>query len=336
VLLSEFHGVGLYPFLLAWLYHALSLRRSAVWLPLGLLLGLREDAGLVAMPMLLYFAARDRWPAGGWYAAAAGAYVAAALSWIFPALGGAALLERRQALEPAEVWRRLHRHTWPARSWPVLRAFFPALPLLAGGWLPLATIPLAALLLGFASPHPQQFGLRHHYPAALLAGLFPAMFEAVLRPPRGGGRRRFDRPWVAAWLVAVTLSANARYGFLPGGPHASREYRAANPDGRDAVRAAAAAPREGILVCAPQNAGFCANRADLLTWRELDAAPRRFDLVFFRLRELAGPQRGRYRELLSGREFGLHARAGDFVVLARGADPAGNAALLAEAGRSAR
>ncbi|MDD5708173.1 MAG: DUF2079 domain-containing protein [Kiritimatiellae bacterium] len=101
VVLVEFHGVGLYLLTVPWLYAALAGPKPGhAWVPLALTLGAREDAFLVVLPMLIYFAVRTRRPMAITQTVAALAYGLAALFWIYPAINGASLFAVRSGWIP--------------------------------------------------------------------------------------------------------------------------------------------------------------------------------------------------------------------------------------------
>ena len=95
VLLCSFHGVGFYYWLLPWFYYTLAYRRRWCWMPWILLLGLREDAFITLLPLLLYFAIRDRWRAGYVMAVLSLLYGISAIFILYPAINGISLFERR-------------------------------------------------------------------------------------------------------------------------------------------------------------------------------------------------------------------------------------------------
>ena len=98
VLLSDFHTVATYYLLFPWLCYTMAFRKRWAWLPWVLILGVREDAALFALPAVVYFAWRDRW-AGGWWLAVAGvAYGVLAVTVIFPAINDVTVAEARASM----------------------------------------------------------------------------------------------------------------------------------------------------------------------------------------------------------------------------------------------
>ena len=95
LLLSEFHTVGAYMLLLPWLYYTCIYAKRMSWIPLLLILGVREDAFLFVSPMLLYFAIRERWKGGYILFSVALCYGILAITLLYPAINGYSLLARR-------------------------------------------------------------------------------------------------------------------------------------------------------------------------------------------------------------------------------------------------
>lgn len=331
VLLSEFHGVALLLLLLPWLYYALAFARRWAWLPLVLILGLREDAAFVAVPMLLVFAWQRRWRAGYGWAAFALLYGWLAVTVLYPAIGHQTLVERRPMVSPPVFLAQFQDFDLPARGRAALLALGTGLPLLRRkAWVPLLAFPALAAGIALLSPMHIQHRLLHHYSAGLMACLGPALVAAVATTRDPDGKRAgLDRAWVAAWIVAATLASHAWAGFLPGGPGSRREYLRTHPDGIQALQTAAGLSKEGLLVCSARQAGFVANRRDLLSWDEYDPARHAARYVFLPLREL-GNAESPARRLLESGSWGVCARSGAFLALERDADASGNAAILAE------
>jgi uncharacterized membrane protein len=314
VLLSEFHGVALYLFLIPWLYYCLRSRKRLVFLPLLLCLGLREDAGIVVIPMLLYFAVRDRWREGYFWAALALVYTLFALTTLFPSLTDMTLQARRGGLTGVRLQRILRGEVLWARAEAVFWVCLPALIFLRrGGWRPILVFPSAALLVSVCSPSLQQGVLGGHYSASVMAGLLAGVTEAIVQRRTGGPSAN---PWwnllAAAGLMAAVLLAHARHGFIPGGANRYDVYRRIDPRGMAALRAARHIPRAGILQVEPALSAFVANRADLQSdWRFTNRA----DLIFFPLAGLNGRHRGVYRAFLADPRFQRLYEDDAFVVL---------------------
>ncbi len=327
--LSEFHGVSLYLILVPWLYYCLRLRRSLIWLPWLLILGVREDAAVVVLPLLLYFAIRERWGAGYVYAALSVGYMALAITAIFPALTGMDLASRRQAdigsnplahlLDPATLVIRLK-----ALGWIVL----PALPFVRrGDWIPLVVFPSLALLQAMGGGTRYQYQLALHYAAPVVACLAVAMLDTYARRGATGpawGRWGPLLPSLA--LLLITAVSYRAGGFLPGGSQQQKCYARINESGVRTLRAARRIPREGVLLCSSRFAGFCANRRDITDSRHFDPARHRVDLVFSDL-QYCDDEGSNYR-IWTDNGFGLIYFDGWHVVLQRGADPAPNYLLF--------
>jgi hypothetical protein len=323
VILSEFHGVALFYLLVPWLLHELLFRRSRVWLPVVLLLGIREEAAFVVLPLLLYVAVTERWRAGYGWALFALVYGILATTWLFQAVSGLALSTRRDRLAPSIIVRSLLEHPLRERLVAAFWLVLPIVPYLRRDWRPLLVIPSVAAAVVLLSPFREQHTLSSHYPAETMSLTAAALVVAVRSAPR-------PAPAAAVALAGLTLVAHVAIGFLPGGGRGDLAYRQPRPTGVAALRAARRLRQDGLLVTSEDLAVFAANRADLLPWRRYDPARHRPDLLFFALPELEGPRQGPFlaRALRQG-EVGVDYFDGWFAIARRGAPPTGNAAVLA-------
>lgn len=323
VLLSSFHGIAMIFLLLPWLYHTCSFSRRWAPLPLALLLGLREDAFVYALPILLYVAIRERWQAGYVLAGLSLAYGLAAIFLIYPAVSGMTLLQRRHSvLAPGlalscfsrrELRKRLHRR---------LLLVVAPLPLLfrRGAWrfVLLTLVPVAVV---FASGSLCQNRLNYHYPAPVMAAMTTGLVEALGRGPGPGraDRRRGPRPLAfAGALACLTLAAHRADGFFWFGRRFDARYTRPDPSGRLILRAARQIPKEGLLVMPNELGGVGANRRDFLTWKYYDPARHRIDLVFCTSRDFRGERGAIHRRLLEEEGFGVRYADGHYMILQRG------------------
>ena len=330
VVLSEFHGVALYLVLVPWLYHDLRFRRARALLPLVLLCGVREEAAFLAVPMLAYFACAHRWKRGWAWAAGAAVYGVAALVWLFPALSGMQLAERRTQMTPADLFAHFTKETLPDRLAACGKALAPAAPLLGTAFLPVLVFPSVALAFAFFSPHPNQFLLLNHYPAAVMSLLFAALPEALWRSRRTPPCRvMMPRAWMPASVAVIALALHVPYGFLPLGGRCDRIYTRPHPDGLAAVAVAGSLPKEGLLVTSRWLAGYCGNRRDVLPWDLLEESGHAPEWIFFRLDDLFGPDRLSIRRYLADPAFGVAVFDRRHVALRRGADAGSVAAVYA-------
>lgn len=120
VLLSPFHGVSQYFLLLPWLYFCASYARKWTIVPLLLLLALREDAFLNALPILLYISVRDRWRAGYVYAAASFLYGVLAIFVLYPWINGVSVFAYRKMEVSADAVATLaSAEGWLPRARPI-------------------------------------------------------------------------------------------------------------------------------------------------------------------------------------------------------------------------
>jgi uncharacterized membrane protein len=334
VQLSEFHGVSLYLLLVPWLYHCLRCNRRWVWAPWLLTLGMREEAAVVILPLLVYFAVRERWRAGFVYAALSVGYMVLAMTELFPLFTGMSLVDRRSGdlAGGGPLAHFLNPETLEVRLQALFWVVLPALPFAwKKGWIPLLLFPSLALIQTMGGGKADQYTLSLHYSAPIMACLAVAMVEAVSRGVNAreeNGAVGWLKPWLlAASLLLITAASYRVWGFLPG----SRQRHVAEMGcyvkwsgaGLRSLQAARYIPREGVLVCPTHMAGFCSNRKDITDWRHFDPAHQRMDLIFTEAKYLDDRKVG-FRRWLEGGQFGLIYFDGSNVILKRGADPAPN------------
>jgi len=330
VVLCEFHGASAYLFLIPLLYLALLSGRGA-WAVLLLIVGLREEAGLMAAPLLAYFAARERSRSLAFYAAAAVLYVVGAIFVLYPLINGASLLHARQQEIGVSTW--MDPAHWELRWLSLFWVLLPVAPL-ARYWKPLAAISSLAVLTALGSSFERQMALKIHYPAAIMACVAVAMVEAWRSAPADDVRaRRLFGALMPLYLVFVTLGAHYHHGFVAGArPTGSTAvYRTVNPEGRLAVEIARREiPRTGVLVPDGRLIGFVGNRADLgfAVMSDLQITPdATADVLFCRRKNLPPGLLDR----LADASWGVSYYDPHYVVARRGFDPSRNRKFLGEA-----
>jgi uncharacterized membrane protein len=320
VLLSDFHTVATYYLLFPWLCYTMAFRKGWAWLPWVLILGVREDAFLFALPAIVYFAVRDRWRGGWWMAAAGVAYGVLAMTVLYPWINGASLLDHRQnmtALDSAVTWTLSQKlmERVPGLFWTAL----PLLALVRAPVLPALLFPIAAYLTCVFSGYPLQFRMLMHYPAPVVVCLTMGMIESLaLAQKRTPQRAPRAAVWRALVLTAVVLGAHIHTGFLWGGGKFSRPYRRQSPEGLAAIRASGHAPADGTLVTDFRRGGIFSHRADIAMWHRW--TPQRFgrELVYSPLADLPDWAGGAVaREFLDG-AYGVWDFDGTSVLLKQG------------------
>jgi uncharacterized membrane protein len=319
VLLSSFHGVSMYLLLLPWLYYVCTFNRGWTPLPLVLLLGLREDAFLYALPILLYVAIRDRWTAGYVYALAALAYGLVAIFGLYPWITGRALAERRAAeLGAARLWTPFTAEGFRARRWALLFVLLPLLPLVRRGAWRAAIITALALAVSMVSGYNRQYELRNHYPAVVMASLIVGLVAAL---GSNGSQRRtglWHHPLVLASLfLGMTLWAHHAHGFLVFGARFHPRVSYPDPSGPRILAVAARIPKEGILLVPDIVGGAFGNRRDFLGWDQYRPTRHDVRLVFCDRQSLTDERDTRCRPLLAQGRFGTRYADDLYVLLER-------------------
>lgn len=335
VMLSEFHGVSAYFLLLPWLLHEAAFRKRWAFLPLLILLGLREDAGLIALPLLLYFSIRDRWKGGYLLSAAALAYALFALFALYPWINGTSLFDvRAHEASSASILDSFAPDRLAARGWALLWLLLPAAGLALWtrrAWLPLLVFPSFALLQALGSGMERQHSLGFHYPAAAFAALACAM-ALVAAAPFPAARWRIPARHLprlaAATLLLLTAFAHSQKGFFLGGLQTQRVYVRFHPQLFPLLRLARETPKAGLLLCNQNLATYFALRPDLMVNHYADPARHVPDLIVTSIHEIQSPAFAPIVQSLANGEFGLAATQFPYLLLQRGHPTTNNPALL--------
>lgn len=328
--LCEFHSTVGYMFFLPWLYWTLCGARRWAWIPLVLLCGMREEAGLYALPLLIWFAWRERWRPGWWLAGAATLYVILATLWLFPLINDLpSIFSARKEIFEGVVEDEPRK--WTGRATAVAWTLLPVLPFVRRRLLPFLILVPLPLLANLASRWPPQYTLGIHYAANVMAALAIAMLESAREQPpavqRGIG-------WgTAAMLIAATALSYHVRGFLPGSrPERGRVYRNIRLEGLVLWRFVRhQVPREGILTSEKELLSMLANRRDLYYGRLRSPSQTRLPLSVAVCRRERLPQE--YRELLHQGLWGVCFADARLLVLQRGAPTNRNADVLRDLDR---
>jgi uncharacterized membrane protein len=335
VMMSEFHGVAAYFLLLPALLHTATFHKKWAFLPLLILLGLREDAGLVALPMLLHISIADRWKTGYVLCAATAAYVVFAIFALYPWINGEALLGVRA--DEASAAAIAHSFALPrliARAQAVFWLFLPALFLaipFRRAWIPLLVFPSFALLQAMGSAMERQHELGFHYPAPAFAALLCAMAYAAARhaPARRWSLApaRLQR-FAAIGLFAVTLVTHAERGLILDGDREHRVYASFHPQFHPLLRLARTLPKDGLLLCNQNLAAFFALRRDIMVLHYYDPARHQPEYIVTDLHEIQTPNFKPIVAAVQAGEYGFHDLQFPYLVLRRGAPLCRNPQLL--------
>ena len=318
VVLCDFHGVCLYFVLIPWLYHAARYQRRLAWLPLVLVLGLREDAGLTVAPMLAWIAARDRWRTGWVLAAAAAGYTAFACLFLYEHLHGFSLAEMPRRGHYFDPSASLASHDFDGllrRAQALFWLYLPALPWLRRGRaaLPIFLFPILALLPLLLSLDPRVHGLAVQYPAIVQVLVWMGILEALrseapLTPPRALA--------LQSLLLGIVAAATAALGTgVTRHPYAGWKP---DPAGVHAEWVASLIPRDGRLLTTSSICGYCANRRDLYVLPRSGPPPEHVDHVFAHLTDLADARE--LQPFLEDDAFGVRYFDFEYVILSRGAE----------------
>lgn len=335
VMLSEFHGVSAYYLLLPWLLCTLLYSKKWTLVPLVILLGLREDAGLVALPMLLYFAVRDRWKTGWLLATLSLAYVLFAIFALYPWLTGESLFGVRAGEFSATTIRDTFTmgrsvERLQALTWVLLPGLALCIPF-RRAWVPLLVFPSTALVQALGSAMERQHSLEFHYPAAPFAAAACAMaFVVATRAPVR--RRLFPAGLLmrlsAAALLALAAGMHLQQGFFLKGGQRQDIYSRPNPQVKPLLELAGRLPKDGLLLCHQNLAPFFAQRRDIMVVHYHDLIRHQPEFIVTGIHEIQTPDFGPVVAALEAGVYGLYDIQSPFVVLQRGHPAYDNPRLL--------
>jgi len=318
VMMSEFHGVSAYFLLLPWLLYMILHQRKWAFLPVLMILGLREDAGLIILPMLLYFAVRDRWKTGYILAGATALYVVLAITLLYPWITGESLLGVRAA--EASSGSILQSFAHPHLAGRALAVFWLLLPaallglILRHGWRPLLIFPSIAFLLGFSSAMHRQHTFDFHYSAATVSALVCAM-AFIAAPKRWKGSPVGLSRIAAMALLLITMVAHSQRGFFLGGGKAERIYAQPHSEVFPLLRLAQDIPRDGLLLCNQRLAPFFSLRPDIMVLHYYNAQRHTPEFIVTDIHEIQTPDFAGVVAALESGEIGLFAQEFPYLAL---------------------
>ena len=331
-ILLGFHGVSLFFVLVPLLYYVLSFEKRFLPIVLLIIFGVREEAALMVVPILLYFGWRDSWKWGYIYALLSLAYSMIAIFGLYPLMNGMSIFRRRgMSLGNSVIYHFFSGGVWEVRFRSFLWLCLPILPFLRKkAWLPVVVFPSICILQALLSGKYQQYSLSLHYAATIMAFLVVGLFEAARILYEKKDRRTLN--WIAGYLLVIALFSNAYKGFLPGFRVAPVPicYRKIHIRGLQALRVASHLPKKGLLLCHYTLAGFCANRAKIISYREYDHDPSKYKVeVIFGKVYTGSYLRDAYLKFLSSQDFGVIYFDGFFFIMKRAAPHVANRFLEA-------
>lgn len=321
--LYTFHGVCLYFLLVPWLYHCLRFSRRWLWLPWLLLLGLREDAGLLILPMLLYFGFAHRDRGARLLALLTALYTALAMFVLFPALAGKSLAARRSGeINPGRFLKSLAPAGLLRRAMAVFWLMLPALPLPRRRWLPLWLFPSAGLVILLPHWWSMLHAFGQHYSAYVFPLFVVGLLEAIAGDERYRGTDGAAASFrLAGWIMGAVVLAHFTVGRFPAewDRGARRLNLTRDPAMRSVLEAARAVPRTGLLAVDQRLFALVANRADLTTLegQKYGRPSEDADAVFLMRTEKGGE--ALFQRLTADGAFGVRFADERFAVLVRAA-----------------
>jgi len=323
VMMSEFHGVSAYFLLFPWLFYTAAYHKKWAILPVVLILGLREDAGLLILPMLLYFSFRDQWKTGFVLSGLSLAYVILAMAVLYPWINGVSLLDVRGAEASSDsIFKSfMGGHgvgRWQAAGWLLLPFAVMGL-ILRNGWRVFVIFPATAFVITFSSAMHRQHSFDFHYPAAATTALVCALVWVASvrrRRPRKVSTLRLQQ-MAAAALILVTIFAHTQRGYFLGGENSNRLYTRIHPKVFPLLRLEKETPKEGLLLCNQRLASCFAQRPDIMTFHYFDPEQQSPEYIITDIHELQTPDFAEVIARIESGEFGLFAQEFPYVSLKR-------------------
>lgn len=327
-LMSEFHGIAAYYLLVPWLYYALSLRQKAAWFPLALILGVREDAFIFLLPLLIYFSVKHRSVENYAMLALTLCYGLLAVFVLYPAINGVTVFQRRSVELNVEKILDISRDNCSFRLHAIIMTYLPALVFCGRKWFPAFWFPFAALAAALSSALHGEQSLGSHHPPPVITMMVLGLAETtVLRMKEESIKHRMITAR-AALLVVLVIAVHAYSGFLFMGGKSDKIFRSPNFRGFAAMEAAAHIPREGALAVDKDLAVYCANRENIITWKRYIPEKHHYDIVFGTIDQLGHMDDGRVLQGIEDQEWGAYYFDGMFLVLKKGHDTSRNGELL--------
>lgn len=330
VILSEFHTVSVYFLLVPALYYCLAFNKKLVWLPLSLILGVREDAFIFILPMFLYFAIKDKWWAGYVYMAIAILYGLLALFVIYPALNdNLSIVARRSNYldpgrwhfsEPDAIVRRLHAvilTCLPVLCFSLRRFYVPLI------------FSIAGLAVAIFSSWPAQQALGGIYSATVIVCLVPGLLEANTAYSEHAVKTSRNKRLIGSvLLIILTLLVHFYSGFIVGGGKNHYVYQSPKISGIFALRAAGHLPAHGALLTEQNLMGFCSNRARIVSTDNYDDVGTGMDLFFMHIDALRQKLDGQLIARIEADELGVYYYDAEYVILKKGYDTSLNSKFM--------
>lgn len=334
-LLSEFHGVTICFLLIPWLYHTLCYKKKFAWLPLMLILGVREDAFIIILPMLIYFAIKDKSKICYLYVALAIAYGMFAILWLYPAINDMSLLARRHnEIGQLKDLLFLNIEWFNLRRISFLLILIPMLPFFVRRrFIYILVFPSLAIIQALGSKFPRQFMLTIHYPATIHICMIIGMIEAIRYQisEKDSLYSNIITKIMSVYLIITAIFVSYNIGFVFNNNPNKRVhniYKVKHNNGIMALEAAKHIPRKGVLVCPTRLAAFCANRADIITWEKMDNDKYKYDIIFDQLKFLKRRPPKIIKNIISG-DFGIIYFDKNFFIAERGAPATVNEVFFA-------
>jgi len=328
ILLNQFHGVAVYMLLLPWLYYTCIYAKHISWLPLLLILGVREDAFLFVLPLLLYFAIQERWKGGYILFAIALTYGILAITVLYPAINGYSLLARRSRELSGMGEAFFAGKAGALRIHGILWTFLPILCFAGRRMLPVLLFPAAAIAQCLLSGYSTQQSLGGHYGSPTIICLAAGVTESLRMTLLHDRKVTKSMALSLGLLLIVTLCFHLHEGFIFMGGRNYDVYSSPSAKGQLALHIAKQLPKKGILLTENSLVGMCANRPNLMIWRRYNPEHYDISLIFANVSKPLNPENKYWLTQIGNGNFGIRYYDGIFIIIERGYDTTDNNLVL--------
>lgn len=325
VLLYEFHGVAGYLLLIPWLLHCLLFNKPMVFVPWLCILGVREEAGLVILPLFLYMAVRQRWKGGYIYAFFSLVYVLIAIGYLYPLVNMQSLLEIRQKeTSISSIIQGFKAGGFKLKAAATFWMLLPGLPLLFffkrsrfALVTPVSLVWFISMISGFR----KQYSLTFHYPSPIIplvmTGLILAYANSI--SPIEDERRRRRITWMLSiWIFFAAAVAHYENGYFLYGKNTHRVYAGMNENKKALEAITENIPKEGILLTNMYLGPHVATRPDILLWKYWKPEKHQIEWILFYQHEYTKKGYEYISQVVTSGEFGVYRKHPPFVLLKRG------------------
>lgn len=325
VLLYEFHGVASYLLLIPWLLHCLLFNKPMVFLPWLCILGVREEAGIVIIPLFICMAILQRWKAGYIYAFFSLIYVLYAIGYLYPLVNMVSLFDvvRKKETSLPKILEGFGTDGLKLKGAATFWMILPCLPFLyffKGSRLiiiaPVSIVWIISMLSGFS----KQYSLTFHYPAPIIAlvmsGLILACAKSIFYAKDEKQKLRII--WILSlWVFFAVGIAHYYNGYFLFGKNTHRVYASMNKNEKSLNDVIKNIPKDGILLTNMRLGPHVSTRSDIITWQYFVPEKHKIDWILFHQKEYTKKGYEYISNVMKSGEFKVFKGSNPYVLLKR-------------------